>query len=290
MYYFVYGVMKLLSLLPFCCIYLFSDVLYIVIYYIVKYRRKVVEENLRYSFPEKSLKERKEIEKKFYRHFSDLVLESLKLLSVSDKEMRKRIKYINYEPMIRHYEENRSVMLLTSHYGNWEWTSTFSKYLPTDKPVYQVYKKLKSDTFDRIMYKIRGRFGAENVEMRNLLKKMVQMRNEGKLGMFGLISDQSPSRSSIHYTTEFLSQQTAVITGTEKLAKKFDYPIYYAKLSKVKRGYYTCELIPMVVSSQENREFEVSEKYMRMLEQDILNAPEYWLWTHKRWKHTRKKN
>ncbi len=290
MYYLVYGIMKLISLLPFCCIYLLSDILYFVVYYIVKYRREVVEENLRYSFPQKSLKERKEIEKKFYRHFSDLIVESIKLLSASEKEMEKRMQYSNFEPMLEHYKENRCVMLLTSHYGNWEWTSTFSTHLPKDKPVYQVYKKLKSDVFDRIMYKIRREFGAENVEMRSLFKKMVKMRNEGKLGMFGMISDQSPARSSIHYTTQFLSQETAVITGTEKLAKKFNYPIYYVSVKKIKRGYYSCEALPVSISSKDNVGFEVSERYMRLLEQDILDAPEYWLWTHKRWKHTRKKN
>ncbi len=289
-YYFMYVIMKLLSLLPFCCIYFLSDILYLVVYYIVKYRREVVAENLRYSFPEKGLKERKEIEKKFYRHFSDLIVESLKLLSASEKAMAKRMEYVYCEPMIKHYKENRCVMLLTSHYGNWEWTSTFSQHLPKDKPVYQVYKKLKSESFDQIMYKIRRKFGAENVEMRNLLKKMVQMRNEGKLGMFGMISDQSPGRSNIHYKTQFLSQETAVITGTEKLARKFDYPVYYARVKKVKRGYYQCETMPLSLSPKGDTEFEISEKYMRLLEQDIKEAPEYWLWTHKRWKHTRKKD
>ncbi len=288
MYYCVYGAMKLISLLPFCCIYLISDFLYYIVYYVVKYRRKVVTENLRYSFPQKTAKELQIIEKKFYHHFCDLVLETLKLISATDKQMAKRMKYINVDDMEKHYKENRSVMLLTSHYGNWEWTSTFSRHLPEDKPVYQVYKKLKSTTFDKIMYKIRKKFGAENVEMRNLLRTMIQMKNEGKLGLFGMLSDQSPNPKSIHYTTQFLSQKTAVITGTEKLAQKFDYPIYYVRLKKVKRGYYECSTIPLSLSAKDNTGFEVSEKYMRLLEQDILNAPEYWLWTHKRWKHTRK--
>ena len=124
--------------------------------------------------------------------------------------------------------------------------------------------------------------------MKSLLREMVAMRKDGRVGVFGIISDQSPSRSGLHYYTRFLNQHTAVITGTEQLAKKFNYPVYYVRLRKVKRGYYTCEFIPISLNPKDTEEFEISEKYMRLLEDDIYRDPAVWLWSHKRWKHTRK--
>lgn len=288
MYYLLYGVVKAISLLPFCLLYRLSDILYLIVYYLVAYRKDIVRENLRYSFPSKSLPERKKIEKEFYHHFCDLLFESIKLLSVSEKTMQKRMKYIDYEPLLKHYDEGKCVLLQTSHYCNWEWTSTFSTLLPTDKPVYQIYKQQSSAISDRIIGKIRRKFGAENVEMRSVLRTMIEMKKQGKQGMYGMISDQSPAKISMHYYTQFLHQRTAVITGTEQLSKKFDYPIYYVRTKKIKRGYYTCQLIPLSLQPKITENFDVSERYMRLLESDIQSAPAHWLWTHKRWKYTRK--
>lgn len=288
MYYIALGFVRLISLFPFPVLYVFSNFIYLIIYYVIGYRKQVVRNNLKYSFPEKTELERRKIEKKFYLHFCDLLMESVKLIGMSESEINKRMHYINYEPLIEHYDENRCVMLQTSHFGNWEWTSSFSLFLPEDKPVYQIYKKQTSTVSDHIIYKIRQHFGADNIEMKNVLRQMISMRKEGSLGMYGMISDQSPARGSIHYFTEFLNQRTAVITGTEQLARKFNYPVYYARLSKLKRGYYTCEFIPISLNPQETPEFEISEKYMRLLEEDIKCDPSIWLWSHKRWKYTRK--
>ncbi|MHB9056977.1 MAG: lysophospholipid acyltransferase family protein [Paludibacteraceae bacterium] len=288
MYYIALGFVRLISLFPFPVLYFFSDLIYLIIYYTIGYRKQVVRDNLRYSFPEKTESERRKIEKKFYLHFCDLFMESFKLIGISESEINKRMRYINYEPLIEHYDENRCVMLQTSHFGNWEWTSSFSLFLPEDKPVYQIYKKQTGAVSDHIIYKIRQHFGAENIEMKNVLRQMISMYKEGSLGMYGMISDQSPARGSLHYYTEFLNQRTAVITGTEQLARKFNYPVYYARLRKLKRGYYTCEFIPIALNPQETTEFEISEKYMRLLEEDIKCDPSIWLWSHKRWKYTRK--
>lgn len=287
MYHIVYGVVKALSLLPFRILYLLSDALYLMVYRLVGYRKKVVRDNLRYAFPQKTEKARKEIEKDFYRHFCDLIVESIKLLSVDEKTMQKRMQYLDYEQLLTHYDEGRCVMLLTSHYGNWEWTSTFSTLLPPDKPVYQIYKQQSSAVSDRVVAKIRQQFGAKNIEMRSVLRAMVTMKKEGKLGMYGMISDQSPAKISMHYYTQFLHQRTAVITGTEQLAKKFDYPIYYVRTQKIERGHYTCQLIPLSLHPETTENFDISERYMRLLEEDIRSAPAHWLWTHKRWKYTR---
>ena len=278
---------RLFAALPFWLLYAFSDFTYLLIYRVFRYRLTVVRENLVYSFPNKDRKELRKIERRFYHHFCDLIFESLKLPGISEDEMKKRMQFINYKPLLKHYDEGRSVMLHTSHYCNWEWTSSFAIYLPGDKPLYGVYKKQKSDTTNKVITGIRGHFGSQALEMKSLLRKMVAMRQNGELGMFGMLSDQSPGRSSMNYFTQFLNQHTAVITGTEQLARKFDFPVYYARLRKVKRGYYTCELIPVSLEPKLSQEHEISEKYMRLLEEDILHDPAYWLWTHKRWKHTR---
>ncbi len=277
----------LISRMPFALLYLFSDICYLFVYKLARYRVKVVRENLNFSFPEKTDKELLQIERKFYRHFCDLIFESLKLAGMSREEIGKRMQYINHEALLKHYEEGRSVMLHTSHYGNWEWTSSFSLLLPEDKPVFQVYKKQKNDISNEIIDSLRTRFGAKNVEMKSLLREMVRHRQEGQLGMYGMLSDQSPGRSGMKFFTRFLNQHTAVIVGTEQLARKFNYPIYYVRLTKLKRGYYTCELMPLELQPKATQEFEISEKYMRLLEEDIMNEPANWLWTHKRWKHTR---
>ena len=206
---------------------------------------------------------------------------------MSESDIKNRMQFVNFESAIRHYEEGRCVMLLSSHFGSWEWNSSLSLHLPKDKTIHPIYKKQSGNVSDRIINKIRRNFGAEVIEMKNLLRVMITMRKEGKLGMYGMISDQSPSRQSMHYYTQFLNQHTAVITGTEQLARKFNYPVYYARYHKLKRGYYTCEVIPLSLQPKETSEFEISEKYMRMLEEDILRDPSLWLWTHKRWKYTR---
>ncbi len=289
MYRLVYWVMKIISLLPFCCLYFLSDLLYYIVYYIAKYRRKVVRENLTFSFPKKTDKEIIRIEKRFYRHFTDLLMETIKLLSMSEKQIKERMKYINYEPILKHYDENRSVILMTSHFCNWEWHSTFPLLLPKNKTLYLIYKKLSSDISNKLMLKIRNRNGGKSVEMRNIVRQIIEMKQEGRVGMFGMISDQSPAPKNNHLTTQFLSQKTTVITGSEQLGKKFDLPIYYVRTKKIKRGFYVSEPIELSLKPSEIDDFKISEKYMQMLENDILETPEYWLWTHNRWKYTRNK-
>ena len=259
--------------------------MYLIIYYVVRYRVNIVRRNIYNSFPEKTEKEKREIEKKFYRHFSDLLIESLKMMSMSNEEMLKRMKYIDYEPLVEHYKEGRSVILYTSHFGNWEWLSSFSLHLPKDKPVYQVYKKLTSELSDKIAYKTRIRFGAVNVEMNDLLRKIVMLKKENKLGMFGMISDQSPRRTPNLHFVDFLHQPTSVITGSEHIAKKFNFPVYFVAVQHVKRGHYICSFELITDKPQETAEFEITEKYMKLLEKEIQNQPEVWLWSHKRWKH-----
>ena len=244
----------------------------------------MVRENLKRSFPDKTDRELLATEKKFYHHLCDLLFESMKMATISKEEMSRRMKILNYEPLLKHYDENKSVLLITSHYGNWEWTSSFSMYLPADKPMYQVYKQQKNKLFDRLIYNLRIRFGSVNVEVSELFDVLSSLKQQGKMGMIGLISDQSPSRKGIKYQSQFLNQRTPVITGTEIIAKKYDFPVYFVQIRRVKRGYYTCNPVPICLHPQESGKFEITEKYIRLLEQEIMAEPAYWLWSHRRWK------
>ena len=284
MYHIINGLLKLKSLLPFSILYVLSDFTYLIVYYLIGYRKKVVRENLKRSFPDKTDRELLATEKKFYHHLCDLLFESMKMATISKEEMSRRMKILNYEPLLKHYDENKSVLLITSHYGNWEWTSSFSMYLPADKPMYQVYKQLKNKFFDRLIYNLRIRFGSVNVEVNELFDVLSSLKQQGKMGMIGLISDQSPSRKGIKYQSQFLNQRTPVITGTEIIAKKYDFPVYFVQIRRVKRGYYTCNPVPICLHPQESGKFEITEKYIRLLEQEIMAEPAYWLWSHRRWK------
>ena len=284
MYHIINGLLKLKSLLPFSILYVLSDFTYLIVYYLIGYRKKVVRENLKRSFPGKTDRELLATEKKFYHHLCDLLFESMKMATISKEEMSRRMKILNYEPLLKHYDENKSVLLITSHYGNWEWTSSFSMYLPADKPMYQVYKQLKNKFFDRLIYNLRIRFGSVNVEVNELFDVLSSLKQQGKMGMIGLISDQSPSRKGIKYQSQFLNQRTPVITGTEIIAKKYDFPVYFVQIRRVKRGYYTCNPVPICLHPQESGKFEITEKYIRLLEQEIMAEPAYWLWSHRRWK------
>ncbi|MBP1637275.1 MAG: lipid biosynthesis acyltransferase [Bacteroidetes bacterium] len=285
MYYLSLGFIKLVSLLPFWVLYGLSDFSYLIVYYIAGYRKKVVRDNLKRSFPEKTEKGRLIIERKFYHHFCDLLFESIKSATISRNEILRRMKILNYNQVIRHYDEGKSVILMTSHYANWEWTYCFNLMLPKDKPFYQIYKKLSNNMSEKIVQHIRTRFGSVAVEVQELFPTLSTMKTEGRVGMIGMVSDQSPARNGMKYFSQFLNQHTPVITGTELIAKKYDFPVYYAQIRKVKRGFYTCNLLPICVNPAETEKFEITEKYIRILENEILAEPAYWLWSHRRWKY-----
>jgi len=284
-YYLIYSLFWLISLIPLRILYFFSDILYLIIYYIFPYRKKVVYQNIRNSFPDKSENDIRKMVSRFYRFFCDLFVEIPYSLHMSEKEMFRRTEVVGIELIEKYYAEGKSVLIMASHYANWEWGTSLSALLPEDKPAHFIYKKLSSNTFDRLFRTIRGHFHGQSVEMKELLRKMVDMRNSGKVGCFFLVSDQTPTRKNTHYWTTFLNQDTPVIDGTEQLAKKFDYPVLMIDQRRVKRGYYRGELKLITDTPKETAPFEISEKYMRMLEEQIVADPSCWLWTHRRWKH-----
>jgi len=286
MYTVFYIFIWLVAWLPLRVLYVFSDFFYLIIYYIVGYRKKIARKNIEKSFPEKSKKELRRIERHFFRYFCDLFVETFYEMHMSKKEVLRRMDLGDVDLILEQYAKGKSIMLMSAHYGNWEWATAFALKLPEDMQIYNVYKRLNNKKFDNFMLEIRSKFKAQSVEIHNLLRMMVNLRKEGKSSVFGMISDQSPWVGNINHWTTFLNQDTPVITGTEQLAKKFDYPVFYIHIHRVKRGYYKFEYIPVSLEPTLTSEFEISNKYMEILEKKIQAVPEYWLWTHNRWKHS----
>ena len=290
MYKVFYFLIWLIAWLPLRVLYIFSDIFYLIIYYVVGYRKKVARRNIEKSFPEKSNKELRKIERRFFRYFCDLFIETFYEIHMSEKEVLRRIDFGNIEPILEQLSKGKSVLAMTSHYGNWEWGSALSLLLPRESPLYGIYKKLNNKKFDQLMIDLRSIFKGKTIETHNLFRTMVKMRKEGEIGVFGMISDQSPWVGNVNHFLRLLHQDTPVLDGTEQLAKKFDYPVVYIHIDRVKRGYYKCECIPIALEPKLTTELEITKKYFEILEQKIQAAPEFWLWTHNRWKHSHLRN
>lgn len=285
MHFIVYRIFWLVSLLPLGVLYFFSDALYLLIYYVVGYRRKIVRKNLTNSFPEKSQNEIISIERKFYHFFCDLIFETIKEITISDKEFSKRVIYVNPERVDNLLRERQSIIIMTAHYGNWEWASYFSAYLNQFGFFsFQIYKKLNNKKVDKIVYDIRSRFGAVNIEKNELLRKIIRNKTEGKVGLYGMVADQSPNMNNIAFRMEFLNQDTAVMNGSEQLAMKFGFPVYYLHINRPKRGQYVFDLVPICEDPINSEKNEITTTYFKMLEETIRSRPELWLWSHNRWK------
>ena len=287
MYYLILGFWYLLSLLPFRVLYLFSDFLYLLIYYGVKYRKKLVRKNLTDSFPEKSREEIIRIEKQFYAFFCDYIVETIKLLTIRKENMRKRMQFKGIEQLEKLFSEGKSCCLYLGHYCNWEWISSLPMYLPEGVVGGQIYHVLENEVFDRLFLRIRGRFGAESIPMEKTLRKIATYKKENKKMVIGFISDQVPFWNNIHYWTMFLNHDTPVLTGAERIARQSDFEAFYTSITRTKRGYYECRFVRLDDKAGQLPEFGLTERYFRELEKDIIRLPQYWLWTHNRWKRTR---
>ena len=285
LYYLLYSFAYLHSLLPLRVLYVFSDMLYLLVYYVARYRRKLVRKNLSDSFPEKSKDELLKIERGFYHWFCDYIYEAIKLTSMSKEQMRRRVTFHNLEYMYQLIEQNRSVLLYFGHYCNWEWFTGFTLYMPDKIKGGQVYHPLENKAFDALLLKIRDRMGSESISMFNVLRHIVKARRDGLLCIIGFNSDQVPLYPATRYWTDFLNHKdTLVITGTEQIARQFDFASIYFDLRRPRRGYYDITVVPVAEHPKELPEWEVTERYIRLLEKTIQRQPEYWLWTHNRWK------
>jgi KDO2-lipid IV(A) lauroyltransferase len=279
-----------LAWLPLPILYVLSEIAFVLTYYVVRYRRKVVRQNLQNSFPEKSLSEIKAIEHKFYRHFCDVFIESLKVLHISEKEMRRRLNFPNIEEISRMLDNGGNAILMLGHYCNWEFMVSTRLFI-TNRNVdgAGVYRRLKNPYIDKFFQKLRTRFGTLGIEKNDIFREIIKHRKSGKQLSFALISDQTPSIRNIHYWTTFLNQDTPVLIGGERIARQTGYVLYYVDITKKKRGIYEANLILISDDVKSTPEFECTEKFMQLLESSIRREPAYWLWTHKRWKHKREK-
>lgn len=271
----------LLSLLPFWFLYLISDLLFIAIYYVVGYRRDVVKENLRKSFPEKNTKELSLIEHRFYRYLADLIVESIKLFTISEKGLKKHIKGKNIELVTGMLKDGKSIIGAVGHYGNWEIAALELSTLFSD-PRIIVYKPLTNKVFDQGFKSMRSRFGATLVSMRNSLRAI--MEHKGKPSFTVLVSDQTPVRGETRYFTKFLNQQTPVFLGIEKLAKMTDSAVIFCDIRRIRRGYYEYEFVPLFMEPRNTADYEITNVHVQYLEKVIREEPAYWLWSHRRWK------
>jgi Kdo2-lipid IVA lauroyltransferase/acyltransferase len=283
-YYIFLFFVYLFGALPFPILYIVSFKVYVLLYYVIGYRKKVVYTNLAKAFPEKTDKERKIIAKKFYKHLADIFLESLKGFSMSHSEIVKRHRVVNIDIIDKYMNNGGTVTLIGGHYGNWEWGS-MSGGLQANCPLVIFYKPLSNKLINNYMIKSRSRCGTI---MASIDKTYQAFKNQmGKSSLFLLIADQSPSRIDKAYWVNFLGIETAFLHGPELYSRKLKYPSYFVDIKRVKRSYYEMELIPIAENPDDLSEGEITARYAKLLEARIRKEPEFWLWSHRRWKHTK---
>jgi KDO2-lipid IV(A) lauroyltransferase len=281
---FYYGVIIPISLLPYPLLYGLSNLLYYIIFYLIGYRKKVVFQNIKNSFPDKTHAEHVDIAKKYYRHFCDLTLESLKVFTISEKEVRSRMVLKNPEVVNHYFNQGKSVIIAGGHYNNWELFAVAIASMIRHQAV-AIYKPFTSKFFDEKMRNTRGKYGLRMISTKIVKEVFESGKNDLTATIFGI--DQSPPFADKCHWMTFLNQDTGVLFGAEKYAKEYNYPVVFCRINKERRGYYVYEFENACEEPTQTKQGEIIEKLTRMLEQDIIKEPEYWLWSHKRWKHKR---
>jgi len=286
-YIFTYSFVWLLHLLPERILYLLSDLLYLLMYRVVGYRKKVVYENLEKAFPEYEKDEIRRIAKNFFRHLCDLILESAVSHFYSESLALKKITYKNPELLNDLHGKGKQVMAVLGHYGNWEYLSSLG--LTIDYPVVAIFKPLRNRYFDRMVQKNRNTFGVITVPMEKIARKLIGYNNNNTPVLTLFLGDQRPLFHQIQYWTKFLGQDTPMFLGTEKLARKLDAAVVFLKIRKLKRGRYEMEAELICESPEGLKPYEITNRHVAILEDMIREEPAYWLWSHRRWKHSYEK-
>jgi len=284
-YYIFYALNRIITLLPLPVLYLFSDFLFVILYYFPGYRKKVVRTNLRKSFPEKTEEELRKIEKGFYSHLADLFIEILKLRNLSNKEQQKRYTMSNTEIFDRFREEKRDVIGVLGHYNNWEWPTLLGQRIKYLSII--IYRPLQNKYFDRFMNDQRTKDGLKLAATSAIIKDIINYRKQNINTFSVFIADQTPPGNEKDHWTAFLNQDTPFYTGAGKIASKYDMAVVFLNITKKKRGYYNLDFEVLFEHTKGIEEKEIIEKYVRRLEEVIREKPEYWLWSHRRWKHKR---
>jgi KDO2-lipid IV(A) lauroyltransferase len=284
-FYIFYGLVWTITLLPLRVLYIISDLLYLLLYYIIGYRKKVVRTNLKNAFPGITDAERITIEKKFYSHLSDMFVETMKLIHLSEENTRKRLKITNPELLDRIYIEGKDVIAVLGHYNNWEFMTILPKL--ADHTIISVYRPLKNKYFDKLITSLRTRYGHVLTPMSMVIRELIRYKNNNTRTFTALLSDQTPAKVDIHYWTKFLNQDTAVYLGAEKIATKYGMAVIFLNYKKVRRGYYSITYELICENAADMPEHSITEAHVRRLEEIITEKPEYWVWSHRRWKHKR---
>ena len=283
LYILVYPIWWGISILPMPMLYILSDLLFFLTYYVIGYRRKVVNENLALALPDKSDKERKQIAKEFYVHLCDILVETVKSLSISEKEINRRFKFENLEVLQELYDQDKSVLLMCGHYASWEWSGILTKHM-SYKGI-AVYKQLRNPNFDRLVKKIRGKFGAEIVANTQIVAKLFRMHRDKQKSLTLILSDQTPKLTDYKHVDTFMGVRVPVFVGTEELAKRLEQIPVYLHVEKVKRGHYNARFIPLTMEPKNIPDYDITRMFLDEIEKQIHKAPAYYLWSHKRWKH-----
>ena len=282
-YIIVYPFIWIISKLNFTSIYLISDLLYYILYYIFSYRKKVVRKNLELAFPEKSKMERRRIERENFRNLTDIFLETFKSNNIKEKDLKERFKFKNPELLEKIYNNNQEVIVMCSHYCSWEWVFVIEKI--TKFKINAIYKQLSNKYFDKWTKDRRSQYGANMITTKETYKEVSRLSKLKSLNFYGFASDQSPKKSKAVYWGNFLNNWVPIHTGAEIIAKKYNIAIVFMDVQKVKRGYYEASFLLITDKPNSFKKFGLTDKYIELVEKQVRNKPEYYTWTHRRFKH-----
>lgn len=285
LYLLFYPLLWLVSILPFRLLYLFSDFIYLIVYFIIGYRKKTVRENLSIALPHLTDKERLTIEKKFFSHMCDMFLEMIKTMSISEKEINNRYRFTNIEVYKDFEKKGKSIALMCAHYASYEWAISMNNHIGFKG--YGIYKKIANPYFDKLVKNIRSRFKAYLITTKETIPTISHNSKNNILSIYGFASDQSPKLSSVFHWQKFMGIEVPVHTGAEILAKKYDMNVIFLRTKKIKRGFYEASFEILSDNVKDVPNYEITDHFLKLVEQQIYEAPEYYLWTHKRWKHRR---
>ncbi len=276
---------RLISLLPFPILYLLSDCLAFKLEYVFRYRKRVIDNNLKNAFPKLTEQERKRIRKQYYRHIADLVMEVIKTGGMKQASFHKRFRILNTALLESYLSKKQSVIIATGHLGNWEWFGVYMSTFPQYNP-WAVVKPLSDKFFEQYLNSLRLKFADKGlIDFRKAFREMVKMKAEPSIYL--IAGDQTPTKDEINYWINFLNQDTAVFLGIEKIARSLGHAVLFMDLYRVKRGYYEASLQVITETPAQTEEFEITRAHVKMLEQAIIDRPYNWLWSHRRWKHSR---
>ena len=287
LYYIVFAVWYVFSLLPLRIHYVLSDLLFWLLYGVVGYRKAVIRKNLKESFPEKSEEELRKIARGYYHFFCDYIVETIKMMTISKENIRRRLTFKGTELVDEIVESGQSCAVYLGHLCNWEWVTSLPLWVTPKAQCGQIYHPLENKEFDRLFLYSRQRFGATCIAMQDTLREIVNYRSKNQPVVIGYISDQVPFWTNIHHWVDFLHHDTPVLTGTERIARKVGHAVFFLDVHRVRRGYYEAEFKLITREPQKMKEFEITDIYFKLLEESIRRAPEFWLWSHNRWKRTR---